>query len=244
MNESLRIIIEKLYVNFAKYQGLSKLEGSILYDDLEKWNRRLRSKKLRELTDEDLSVFAGKVILTWGDENDFRFYLPRMLELTAEFKTPYDIWILYSRLEDANWETWDFNEQKAINDFTIELWNNLLNDNSEKAEMEFKDYFHVVACFYYDFSQMLDVWEANENFASVKHLANYILEERQNIFDNNFINSQVKNTKNVEQFKAWLTSDKIIEKIVKAFYDNEKSEFAERLSWVERILTNAGKNNT
>ncbi|MBL0071974.1 MAG: hypothetical protein IPP34_09230 [Bacteroidetes bacterium] len=159
MNESLRIIIEKSLRHFAKYQGLSKLEGSILYDDLEKWNRRLRSKKLRELTDEDLSVFAGKVIfLTWGDENDFRFYLPRMLELTAKFKTPYDIWILYSRLEDANWETWDFNEQKAINGFTIELWNNLLNDNSEKAEMEFKDYFHVVACFYLTFSQMLDVW--------------------------------------------------------------------------------------
>jgi hypothetical protein len=42
-------------------------------------------------------------------------------------------------------------------------------------------------------------------------------------------------TKNIEQFKTWLTSDNILKKIEKAFYDNEKKEIAERLSWVEQI---------
>ncbi len=107
MTDSLKLSIEKLYDTFAKYQGLSKLEGSPLYDDLDSWNKQLRSKQLRELTDEDLSRFAGKVIMTWGDENDYRFYLPRILELTAELKTPYDIWTPYKQdLEDANWKTW------------------------------------------------------------------------------------------------------------------------------------------
>jgi hypothetical protein len=244
MTDKLKISIEKLYDIFAKYQGLSKLEGSPLYDDLETWNKQLRSKKLRELTDEDLSLFAGKVILTWGDENDYRFYLPRILELTAELKTPYDIWTLYSRLEDANWKTWKADEQAAINEFTIELWNNLLNDNSEKAEWEFKDYFHSIAYFYHDFSEILKVWETNDSFASIKHLTNYIIEERQHLFDNNYIDSIEKNTKNIEQFKTWLTSDNILKKIEKTFYDNEKSEIAERLSWVEQILTNEKKYST
>jgi hypothetical protein len=244
MTDKLKISIEKLYDIFAKYQGLSKLEGSPLYDDLETWNKQLRSKKLRELTDEDLSLFAGKVILTWGDENDYRFYLPRILELTAELKTPYDIWTLYSRLEDANWKTWKADEQAAINEFTIELWNNLLNDNSEKAEWEFKDYFHSIAYFYHDFSEILKVWETNYSFASIKHLTNYIFEERQHLFDNNYIDSIKKNTKNIEQFKTWLTSDNILKKIEKTFYDNEKSEIAERLSWVEQILTNEKKYST
>jgi hypothetical protein len=244
MTDRLKISIEKLYDIFAKYQGLSKLEGSPLYDDLETWNKQLRSKKLRELTDDDLSLFAGKVILTWGDENDYRFYLPRILELTAELKTPYDIWTLYSRLEDANWKTWNDDEQTAISDFTIELWNNLLTDNSEKAEWEFKDYFHSIAYFYPDFSEILKVWETNDSFASIKHLINYIFEERQHLFDNNYIDSIEKNTKNIEQFKTWLTSDNILNKIEKAFYDNEKSEIAERLSWVEQILTNEKKYST
>ncbi|WP_273210402.1 hypothetical protein [Runella zeae] len=244
MTDRLKISIKKLYDLFAKYQGLSKLQGSPLYDDLETWNKHLRSKKLRELTDEDLSLFAGKVILTWGDENDYRFFLPRILELTAELKTPYDIWTLYSRLEDANWKTWNADEQTVINDFTIELWNNLLTDNSKKAEWEFKDYFHSISYFYPDFSEILKVWETNDSFASIKHLTNYIFEERQHLFDNNYIDSIEKNTKNIEQFKTWLTSDNILKKIENAFYDNEKSEIAERLSWVEQILKNEKKYST
>jgi len=75
-------------------------------------------------------------------------------------------------------------------------------------------------------------------------LTNYIFEERQHLFDNNYIDSIEKNTKNVEQFKTWLTSDNILKKIEKTFYDNEKSEIAERLSWVEQILTNEKKYST
>lgn len=241
MTDQLKISIEKLYDIFAKYQKFSKLEGSTLYDDLETWNKQLRSKKLKALTEDDLSLFAGKVILTWGDENDYRFYLPRILELTAEFKTPYDIWTLFSRLEDANWKTWKAEEQAVINDFTIELWNKILTDNSEKAGWEFKNYFHAIAYFYPDFSVILKVWETNDSFASIKHFTNYILEERQNIFDSNYNDSIEKNTKNIEQLKTWLTSDIIVKKIKTAFYDNEKSEIAERLSWVEQILTNEKK---
>lgn len=244
MTDRLKISIEKLYDIFAKYQGLSKLEGSPLYDELESWNKQLRSKKLRELSDEDLSLFAGNVILTWGNENDYRFYLPRILELTAELKTPYEIWTLYSRLEDANWKTWDVEEQTAINNFTLELWNNLLNDNSEKAEWEFKDYFHSIAYFYPDFSEILRVWETHNSFSAIEHLTNYVFEERQHLFDNKYINSIEKNTKNIEQFKTWLTSDSILNKIEKAFYDNEKNGIAERRSWIEQILTNEKKYST
>ena len=182
--------------------------------------------------------------MTWGDENDYRFYLPRILELTSELKTPYDIWTIYSRLEDAKWKTWNADEQAALNDFTIELWNNLLIDNSEKAEWEFKDYFHAIAYFHPDFTEILKVWEINNSFASIKHLTNYIFEERQHLFDNNYIDSIEKNTKNIEQFKTWLTSDNILKKIEKAFYDIENKEIAERLSWVEQILTNEKKYST
>lgn len=241
MTDRLKIAIEELYEIFAKYQGLSKLEGSPLYDDLENWKKQLKSKKLRELTNEDLSLFAGKVILTWGNENDYKFYLPRIFELTAELKSPYDIWTLYSRLECANLKAWDFEEQTAINNFTLELWRHMLNDNSDNAEREFKDYFHAISFFYPDFSEILNAWESNESFASIKHLINYIFEERQNIFDKGFFDSIEKNTKNIEQFKTWLTSENILKKIEKVFYDYEKQEIADRLSLVEQLLTHEKK---
>jgi hypothetical protein len=92
--------------------------------------------------------------------------------------------------------------------------------------------------FYPDFSEILRVWETNDSFASLKHLTNYIFEERQHLFENNYIDSIEKNIKNIEQFKTWLTSDNILKKIENAFYVDEKSEIADRLSWVEQILTN------
>jgi hypothetical protein len=244
MNKKLTSIIERLYETFAKYEGKSTLEGSPVYDDVHNWNKELRSKNLRDLTDEDLSRFAGKVLLTWGDEDDFRYYLPRILELTAELKIPYDVYSLYRRLEDAKWYNWDIEEQAAINDFTIEMWNNLLNDNSEKAEWEFKEYFHAIANFYKNFSEVLHVWEENTSSASIRHLTNYIFEERHNIFDNSFINSIDKNTKHIEEFKSWLTSDKILKKMEIAFYESDNNEFSKRLSWLEQILNQEKKYST
>ncbi|MCC5917876.1 MAG: hypothetical protein JJU02_11190 [Cryomorphaceae bacterium] len=238
MTENLKIAIENIYEIFAKYQGLSKLEGSPLYRDIDDWNKALRSKKLRELSEDDLSRFVGKVILTWGDENDFRYYLPRILELTAQLKTPYDIRTLYSRLEIANWKDWDIQEQKAINDFTIELWNSLLTDNSDLAEREFKDYFHAIANFYPDFNEVLKAWESIDKFVSVKHLTNYVFEEHHTLFAKKFLDGMEKNRKNIDQFKNWLTSEKIILKVEQAFFENETDELAEKLSWVEQILIN------
>lgn len=236
MTERLNTSIETLYTVFERYQGKSKLEGSPLHADLDLWRNKLRSKKLRDLTDEDLSLFAGKVISTWGDESDFRCYLPRMLELTALLKTPYEIWIRYSKLEDARWKDWESAEQISINEFTIALWDNLLRDDSDRADLEFKDYFHAIAYFYPNFSEVLMVWETNDSFASIKHLVEYVFSENQNLFEKNFIPGREKNKKNIEEFKRWLTSDKIIQKVEGAFFDHGQEEIGEKISWVEQIL--------
>jgi hypothetical protein len=237
MTEQLKIAIENLYDVLKKYQGLSQLEGSPIYDDLESWNRELRSKKLRELTSADLSRFAGSVMLTWGDEDDLRAYLPRILELVSQYDEPYDIWYLYNRLEDAKWQDWAFNEQTAINNFTFEFWNNLLADESSKAENNFKDIFHAFANFHPNFSQLLEAWEKSETISSIKYLANYILEERNFLFDHNYINGLEKSTKNINEFKAWLISENVLKKLEIAFYSSQNEEISERISWVEQILS-------
>ena len=42
----------------------------------------LLSTPLRELTPDQLSPYASSVLLTAGDEMDFRYFLPRMLEIS------------------------------------------------------------------------------------------------------------------------------------------------------------------
>ncbi|WP_153798779.1 hypothetical protein [Foetidibacter luteolus] len=236
MTPRLKISIENLYDTFAKYHGNPNMTGSPLYDDLAKWNKSLFSKSLQNLTSEDLSRFAGKVISTWGDTNDLKHFLPRLFELTALLDTPYDVWILYQKLQDGNFQTWDTEEQNAINEFSLALWDNLLSDNSEKAEWEFDDYFAALAHFYPSFNDLTDLWMINDSFSSIKHLSNYIYDEAHTLFQKNHIKRNEKSTRNVVVFKIWLLSNSLIEKLTKAFYQFEKTELAERISWVLKIL--------
>jgi len=42
--------------------------------------------------------------------------------------------------------------------------------------------------------------------------------------------------KNIEMLKTWLVSDNVIQKLTNAFYQYEKTELAEKISWVIKIL--------
>tara|TARA_R110000868_G_scaffold411745_1_gene708515 strand:- start:7835 stop:8314 length:480 start_codon:yes stop_codon:yes gene_type:complete len=158
MTERLKNNIEKLYRTFEKYRGNSTMNGSPNYDDLDKWNKELFSKPLRELDKDDLFRFTGKAMTTWGSANDYKHFLPRIFELTAELKTPYEIWIAFDKINLAEFQNWAEEEQKVIHEFMIALLESIINDNSQQAEFEFKDYFSAIAHFYPNFSDLLDVW--------------------------------------------------------------------------------------
>lgn len=236
MTERLKISIENLYNVFSKYQGNPGMTGSSLYESLDEWNKSLFSKPLQSLSSEDLALFAGKVISTWGDTNDLKHFLPRLFELTALLNTPYDVWILYQKLEDADFQRWNIEEQNAVNDVSIAMWDNLLNDNSEKAEWEFSDYFASLAHFYPDFKNLTEIWLLNDSFSSIKHLVIYIYAKAYDLFQKHFIRGNMKSTRNIIAFKNWLLSDSVIEKLTNAFYQYESTELAEKISLVVKIL--------
>ena len=178
MSSQLQIAIEKLYEVFAKYPGNAFMQGSLNYDSLDAWNRELFSKKLKELSASDLSRFAGKAMTTWGDVNDYKYFLPRILELTAEFNTPYEIWIVFDKLEYGNWNSWNDSEIKAIHEYMLQLWTSLLKEDPEKTDFFFMDYFSAIAHFYPSFSDLLEVWQINSDRNSTLHLAKFIFYER------------------------------------------------------------------
>jgi hypothetical protein len=209
------------------------MTGSPLYGDLDEWNKSLFSKPLQNLTSEDLSRFAGKAISTWGDTNDLKHFLPRLFELTALLDTPYDVGILYQKLQDGAFQTWDAGEQNAINEFSLAMWDNLLDDDSEKAEWEFDDYFVSLSHFYPNFNDLTELWKSNDSFSSIKHLANHVYDKANTLF---MKTHKGVNEKNIEALKTWLISDNVIQKLTNAFYQYEKTALAEKISWVIKIL--------
>jgi len=128
MTDEFEIAIDKLYKTFSKYPYKSKIEGCpCCVSDSDK--STLHSKKLRELEDEDLSYYAFKAMTTFGDLEDFKYYLPRIFELTAKRKLMVNTFIILGKLEYGNWDTWDEEEKETINDFLIAWWKYDINSN-------------------------------------------------------------------------------------------------------------------
>lgn len=240
MTEKLKHNIENLYKVFAKYRA-TDMTGSPLHEDLPKWNKELLSKPLRELDEDDLSRFTGKAMTTWGSANDYKHFLPRIFELTAELRTPYEIWIAFDKLTLAEWQKWTEEEQNVVQEFMLALWVSILNDNSEKAEWEFKDYFSAIAHFYPHFTELLNIWNESNTKAGIKHLAEFVINEQRTLFERKKISGFYDQKENTEEFINWILSDKMLDKIQQKYFEFETENFAEKISWTEQIITTERK---
>lgn len=77
---------------------------------------------LREVGGQPLWSYTFSAFLTVGGERDFRYLLPRILELAVcEPDTMPDPEIVLDRLRRAGWESWDRRERRAI-ETLLDLW--------------------------------------------------------------------------------------------------------------------------
>ncbi len=113
----VRKAINALYETFARYALPPSSSYSTQTTISEADVRALRSRPLRELTGRDLSKYAMKALTTWGDEDEFRHYLPRLLELLAVEPSWTDAATLLGKLSTARWRSWPEPEQRAIEEY-------------------------------------------------------------------------------------------------------------------------------
>lgn len=115
----LQSAIEQVYAEFRGARPRT-IEGCPCCTD-RKEVCRLLAKDLRELKAKDLSNYAASLFLTIGDEPDFQYFLPRLLDIaTAE-----DWWpsppVLLEKLKLAHWHTWP-QQRRATVKRVIDLW--------------------------------------------------------------------------------------------------------------------------
>jgi len=229
----LNLAIEELYEVFGGYAPNRQMAASPLHDDMiDGWRKQLFGTPLRKLTSEQLTIFTGKAMTTWGDVPDFKHFLPRMLELAALHDAPYGFWIIIDKLEYGHWRTWLQSEQQALEEYLLALWINLLRDNSETAEAEFDMYLAAILTAYPGIEVLLEHCDLEQGGPAVKHLANHIYKEQRFIFDRDFKKGYV----HAPAFANWLLRENTIRRLETAFYQYEKEEFAAVISWAEQIL--------
>lgn len=124
--QQLAEAIEGLYRTFARYPLRPSMDGCP-HCVHEADQARLRSRPLRLLSIDDLSKYAFKALSTWGDEEDFRHFLPRLFQIASrETIALVDPEILFGKLPYADWRTWPLAEQQALEQYFVALWEYVL----------------------------------------------------------------------------------------------------------------------
>ena len=65
---------------------------------------------------------------TWGDVNDYKYYLGRIFELTTQRELIVDTFVTLKKLEDGKWREWELKEQQAITEFLAAWWKHDINN--------------------------------------------------------------------------------------------------------------------
>jgi len=100
--------------------------------------RGLHRVPLRELTVDDLEMLAFRAMTTFGDEQDYRHFLPRILELASFGRTPhigFDLWLIGNKLTYGRWTTWPADEQAAISEWVQAMFDEEDDRRDEIAKL-------------------------------------------------------------------------------------------------------------
>lgn len=123
----LEAALEDLYRVFQAYP-LGHSTNPCLHCHSPEDEKPLYSKPLRRLTEKDLFLYSMDAVLTWGNADNFRHFLPRIFELTiSSGKYSFaDREIVLSKLCHAEWRSWPESEQKAVEQVLNAVWQAVL----------------------------------------------------------------------------------------------------------------------
>src|SRR5262245_47745850 len=106
--------IQNVYAAFAGYRKPHDFPACQCCLTVEEKKTLLRIKR-EELSADDLMTYAADVFLTMGTVQDFKYFLPRILELsvTDQFTWP-DPEVALAKLHLGEWEQWPETERAPV----------------------------------------------------------------------------------------------------------------------------------
>lgn len=132
--EDLSRAIDRLYEAFDRYPLVDRLDFCP-HCELDDAERLLHVRPLPEMTWADLWAYCPRAVTTFGDDSDFRHFLPRILELyaTDHKGAPCTLFTLFGKLDQAGWTAWPAGEVAAVRRF-IDVWRRTLERQAPASE--------------------------------------------------------------------------------------------------------------
>jgi hypothetical protein len=174
---SLDHATRELYAAFSKYPKPRHMQASPARSDAAKiaWPAMERTP-LQQLSGDDLFTFARAAVDEWGTINDFKHFLPRMLELAAngDARLPADS--VTAKLGAAFWQQWPAPEPTALRNFGIAWWQQAL----EPPAANIHAVLSIIGQFLNDDESvraMMSYWRPDFSNEHLDLLARFVLQE-------------------------------------------------------------------
>ena len=227
MEYILKKATQNLYDTFGKYSVLGNLrlrscECCVSDNEI----RQLLSKPLDDLNQDDLRRFMSKAVTTYGNIQDYKHFLPRILELMQNLNSDFiDDFTTYEKLNYSEWETWDTKEIDAIDNYFLALWTKKIEDENASF-YEIEGVLEIVKK-YTGLDKSLKIWEAHASKKSILFIVDLV-----------WNNYNFKSDKKTDLLYDWFSQSKIKEKIQDTYFETEDKTLATRISVVYTILDN------
>lgn len=129
---------------------------------------------LRDLDPELVDRYVWDAMHHTGDEDDFRHFVPRVLELLAADALPFvDHSLLLGRLTEAGWSGWAPAEQDAVLRMVVALWDRVLDAHPSGHDID--DLLCGLGLAFGDLQPLLAAWGVDERLSARRHLRDVLL---------------------------------------------------------------------
>ncbi len=226
MEHQLLEATSKLYSVFKPYVVHGDLRGRscdccVTDEEI----RLLLSKPLKELTEGDLRHFMSSAISTFGNVEDYKHFLPRILELMQEAETGVlEDFLDFEKLNYGEWEIWGEKEINAIDDYFFELWETKIND--EASTFCQIDSILKIIYKYSGLEKALVIWENSNSEKGMLYMVDLVLSGFYYSDKDEFVNTLM----------IWFSSKDIVSKIENQFFKTEDEDLAWRIAIAHNLL--------
>ena len=197
-------------------------------------DRPLLARPVRSLTPDDLGRYAAKALTTWGDEEDFRYFLPRLLDCARSDAFAYpDPEIVFGKLALARWQDWPAGERSAGEALLTAWWDDTLARHPAAPELG-----TVLCCLGATGTNLdpyLDRWARLRSAEEVRHLHSFVMHEVRWV-DGPRLAGAFWGRESAGQVVAWLTDGRAAAAVEAAFAAETREDVLELLDAVHPAL--------
>lgn len=179
--------------------------------------KTLMSRPLNDLTENDLGFYTRKAITTLGSIQDYKHFLPRILELVAFSSSFRDDFLTFEKLNYCNWQDWDDEEVISVKSFFAASLTNALNENLDTLPD-----FIALNLKYNDFETIKKILLESDSIKLIRKIIDDVLGDYRHKMD--------------DRLMELYSNKKMLEKIEHSFFETQDKVDANNISIAYSIL--------